>query len=494
MQRLLPPPWETGRVRTCSQSDPESKNSASALLGQTLAGRYKILKVIDASTFKAHDLVLDQTVNVREELCAPQGDRDIWRRKAIELMLIRNPSFLNIIDVVCNGSSVFFISEYPRGRSIIELLGARSPLALDEILALIRPLAGALDLIAASRICVASFSTRFVYAEAKLSFKCLPQGRSQGSLPQFSDSPSFLLKLDVWKLIKPRKEIPPSLLGSRHEEKGSKNLAVCQMALLAYDLLSGEAHQADEVRHSFRPVKRLGKAANAIIGRALRGSPFFRNAKGFLHKLEPAIRSDTGQWDTRGTETCRNSVANPGTNDVLRRFDRDTQFLAAGLLSAMSFAALLIVASMPESRYNIRGASKPKSDLSASAEAAGPFNTASKAEKSGSLEMAIYTDQKCAEISAKEDPPDTPRETSYRPVETPASSNTIDAQIATIQRSLQPVEELAEPKSKSLRHRTSTHHKLPDLKTQLLMLWHASLIRAARKHSGGFNDYHWRAN
>jgi hypothetical protein len=262
MQRLLPPPRETGRVRTCSQSDPEAKNSASALLGQTLAGCYKILKVIDARTFKGHDLVLDQTVNVREELRAP------------------------------------------------------------------------------------------------------------------------------------------------------------------------------------------------------------------------------------------------GTDDVLRRFDRDTQFVAAGLLSAMSCAALLIIASMPESRYDIREASKPKSDLAASAEAAVPFKTAPKAEKSASLEMALNTDQKFAEVSAKEDPPGAPPDTSYRPVETPGSNsssprapssqNPIDAQITITQR--EPVEELAEPKSKPLRHRTSTHRKLADLKTRLLMLWHASLIRAARKHSDGFNDYHWRAN
>jgi hypothetical protein len=253
-----------------------------------------------------------------------------------------------------------------------------------------------------------------VYAEAKLSFKCLPQERSQGSLPQFKDSPSFFLKLDMWELIKPRKDIPPSLLGSRDKKTGSKNLAVCQMALLAYDLLGAEAHQPNEVRHSFRPVKRLGKTANAILRRALRGSPFFRNAKGFVHKLESAIRSDTSQCDTQGTEICRRSVTSPGTNYVLRRFERDTQFLSAGLLTAVSCAVLLIAASIPESRYDVRRASKPESDIAASAEAAAPFRIAPTTEKSGILEMAISTDQKFAEISAREEPPGTKTSTALR--------------------------------------------------------------------------------
>ena len=80
----------------------------------------------------------------------------------------------------------------------------------------------------------------------------------------------------------------------------------------------------------------------------------------------------------------------------------------------------------------------------------------------------------------------TPLETSYRSVETPASnpsaplalnsqSNPIQTQIATSQLSPEPVDELAEPKSKSLRHRTSMHHKVVDVKTRLLMLWQASL-------------------
>jgi hypothetical protein len=295
MQRLLPPVAGNRKGSDLFPARSPGESSSSTLLGQILAGRYKILKVIDASTFKGHDLVLDQTVKIREELRPSQRDRDLCRQKARELILVRNPNFLNVIDLISDGSSDFVISEHPRGRLIAELLGERSPLGLDDVLALMRPLAHALDLIAASGIGTASFSARLVYTEAKRTFRCRPLERSQGALPQFNDSRSFSLKLDVWELVKPSKT-------SKAQKRGSKKLAVRRMALVAYDLLGGENHQAAEVEYCFQPIKRLGKAGNATLHRALEGSLFFKNAKGFLQKLPSAIRSHTSQRHTQGVE------------------------------------------------------------------------------------------------------------------------------------------------------------------------------------------------
>jgi hypothetical protein len=215
-----------------------------------------------------------------------------------------------------------------------------------------------------------------------------------------------LLKLDVWDLVKPSKDSTPSLLASKAQKIGSKKLAVREMALLACVLLGGEDRQATEVEHGFKPIKRLGKAGNAILHLALRGSPFFKNAKGFLNKLESAIRSDTCQRRTRGFETCRSFMAYPGINEVLTRFNQDTEFLAAGLLSSVFCASLLFAVLMPEFRNNLirndlREASGAKSDFAANAEPAGSFRMAPlNVKKSESLE----NHQKFAEISAKKDP------------------------------------------------------------------------------------------
>jgi hypothetical protein len=494
MQRLLSPVAGNRKSSDLFPIRSPAKNSASTLLGQILAGRYKILKVIDASTFKGHDLALDQTVNVREELRAPQRDRDILRQKARELILVRNPNFLNVIDMVCDGSSDFVISEHPRGPLIAELLGERSPLGPDDVLALMRPLADALDLIAHSGICTASFSTRLAYTEANGSFKCRPQEGSQSALPQFSDSPSFLLKLDVWELAKPRKDIPPSLLASKAQKRGSKKLSVCQMALLAYDLFGGENRQATEVEHWFKPVKRLGKAGNAILRRALRGSPLFKIAKGFLHKLGSAIRSDTSQWHTRRMETSRNSMAYPGTNDVLRRFNRDTEFLAAGLLAAVFCAGLLFAVLMPESRNDVRSglreASRAKSDLVVNAGAAGSFRIAPlKANKSESLEVATNNDQKLAEFSAKEDLPDTKTSAESTPFSATVLGPDISRNAASLTQSKLSLRYRQDPASvireKIARERSTSsgYPRTLDVKKRLIALWRKTLLQTEQPQS-----------
>jgi hypothetical protein len=303
-----------------------------------------------------------------------------------------------------------------------------------------------------------------------------------------------LLKLDVWELVKPRKDIPHSLSASKAQKRGSKKLAVCQMALLAYDLLGGENHQATEAEHWFKPVKPLGKAGNAILHRALRGSPFFKNTKDFLHKLESAIRSDTSQWHTRGVETRRNSMAYPGTNDVLRRFNRDTEFLAAGLLSAVFCAALLFAVLMPESRNDVRNdlreANRAKSDLVVNAEATGSFRIAPlKANKSESLEVAANNDQKFAEISAKEDLPDTKTSAESTPFPAVVSGPEISRNAASLNQSKLSLKHRQDPASvireKIARERSrwSGYPRTLDVKKRLIALWHKSLLQTEQPRS-----------
>ncbi len=49
-----------------------------------------------------------------------------------------------------------------------------------------------------------------------------------------------------------------------------------------------------------------------------------------------------------GREEARDVVALPTTNDVLSRFNRDTEWLAKGILGAMVFAALVLAAQIQE--------------------------------------------------------------------------------------------------------------------------------------------------
>ena len=124
-----------------------------------------------------------------------------------------------------------------------------------------------------------------------------------------------------------------------------------------------------------------------------------------------------------------------GTSDVLQKFDQDTRLVASVVLSVVLVAAAVLAC-----------------------EELTPTKSAS-LNATGSVGA---TDQvQGTQLTSSSTP-----ETAYRPVETPApnpssaraltsQSNPVDAQITTSQRSSQPVQEVAEPKSKSPRHRTS---------------------------------------
>jgi hypothetical protein len=162
-----------------------------------------------------------------------------------------------------------------------------------------------------------------------------------------------------------------------------------------------------------------------------------------------------------GTKT----LASPGTSNVLRRFDHETTFVTSVVLSLVLVAAAALRCEELVQTESVR-------------------------QTVADTVRATDQPQKTQLTSS------TPPEASYRSVETPASnpsspralssqSNPIQTQIATSQGSPEPVEEVVEPKSNSVRHRTLMHHKVVDVKTRLLMLWHASLSRSREQaHSG----------
>ena len=129
-------------MRTLYLTPPRSRNEptdrsvvaimAEPTRGTVLAGRYKILDTIEPGTFRGHDLDLDQSVMVRQASLKIQG-----LQKAQQSVLIGNPPFLNILDVVSENSTQFIVIEWFRGRSVGDLLEAPSPLPwMDESKAL----------------------------------------------------------------------------------------------------------------------------------------------------------------------------------------------------------------------------------------------------------------------------------------------------------------------------------------------------------------------
>jgi hypothetical protein len=204
------------------------------------------------------------------------------------------------------------------------------------------PLAGSLDLAAALTCCPNPISPCWLFTETRRSFAVDAEQRP------LSEWLPFFVKMDVWELVRPRKNIEWPFLNSKAQSGGSRGLAVRQAALLTYELLGGEKKKEGEVKRWLKPVNELGDAGNSILYDALQGSPLFETSESFFHKLESALRSDARESRALPAPALqtREHSALPGAHDVIRRLNRDTTWVAAGLLGAVIFAAL--VPALPE--------------------------------------------------------------------------------------------------------------------------------------------------
>jgi hypothetical protein len=311
-----------------------------------LAGRYRISKKIGAGIFKAHDLALDQTVTVRGPFRSLKDHRDLWRKKARQLALACNPHFLNVLAVVSEESGDFLVSEHPRGKSIVEILRERSRFEVEDVLTLMISLASALDLAAFFTYSPRLISARYLFTESKHWIAVNPEELSCSELAQ------LCVRLDVSELVMPVKNIGSSCLTSKPRRSGFKRLAVRQAALLTYELLGGDPEDGIEVRRRFRPIADLSKSSNAVLYGGLLGSPGYRTSESFIQKLKEA-RGLSGSNKAKmrsvpALQTREDSTLNAHTNDVLRRFNRETKRLVARVLSVVTFGALAFAVLVPE--------------------------------------------------------------------------------------------------------------------------------------------------
>jgi hypothetical protein len=476
------------------RSDCAGKRNQSSLAGMVLASRYKILESVAGDSFKAHDLVLDQTVTVRQAFLTSQRAGDTWRQKVQQLALVRDPNFLNVLDVIFDKSNDFVITERPRGHSLADLLRERSRLDPEDVLRLVTPLAGALDLAAAYSCCPNPISTCWLFTEARSSCAMDPEQRS------LSDWPPFLVKLDVWELVRPRKNNTWPFLTSKAQSGGSRGLAVRQAALLTFELLGGEKKTEGEVKRWFKPVNGLGAAGNSILYLGLQGSPRFRSCECFFQKLKSANQS--GKQESRALPAPalaaqENSVLLPDTNDVIRKFNRDTRCVATGVLGAMVFAALILAVLVqerhPKADDLTKEARQAERDLLLNANPASLFTVVGLNGKSSTDKMtsgqASSVDHAFTEISPKEIPSSQMKDAASTP--TPVLAFTPEINRHGVQAntsSWSPVHwqdsaRVIRPKIRNVRDRSSVVLRSVDVKMRLIALWHQSLARSEKSRS-----------
>ena len=118
----------------------------------TRLGKYEIQAEIGrggmGAVYKGYDQALDRYVAVK--VLAPHL---VWEKEFVERFLrearaaarLKHPGIVTIYDVGQEGGWYYFVMEYLEGQTLSEVVRQRGPLPPDEVLSILRPLAGALD-------------------------------------------------------------------------------------------------------------------------------------------------------------------------------------------------------------------------------------------------------------------------------------------------------------------------------------------------------------
>jgi hypothetical protein len=462
------------------RSNRDGKMTGRSLVGMVLARRYKILEMVDVDSFKAHDLALDQTVTVRRTLLAPQRDGETWRQKVQQLALMRDSNFLNILDVIIDKSGAFVITERSRGRSMADLLREGSRLDLEDVLRLMTTLANSLDLVANFSFCPHPISSRWLFAETRSSVSV---DREQGSF-----SWPFLVKLDLWGLVRPG-DSSSLFITPKLRRRGRRALAVRQVAVFTYELLGGEKKKEGAVKRWFKPVNGLGNAGNSILYRGLQGSPVFESGECFFLRLKSAIQSreeESKRLPAPALASKAYTVTLSEASETIRRFNRDTRWLAMGVLSVLVCAVFLLAVLVQER--------KPKaSDLRmVNANSSNGFKvTGLKGKSSGDKTtsgQASSLDQARTEISPEKN--SSPQMEAAVSTPTPALGfapeiSHTKARLNTF--SWMPVirqtARVIGPKIRNVNSRSSVGFGTANVKRRLIELWHKSLAQSEKSRS-----------
>ena len=184
-------------------------------------------------------------------------------------------------------------------------------------------------------------------------------------------------------------------------------------------------------------------------------------------------------------------MALPGTNEVIRGFDRDTKWLAMRVLAALIFAALMCAvlvqgrhpqaANLPEEARKIRGDLSP--NAAALSEVLGLNGKSTSEITSG---QATSVDHGFTEISPQENPSSQMEAAASTP--TPVLAFTSEINRPDVQANAeswtaahrQDSGRVMGLKAHRARSRSSVRLRFVDVKTRLIALWHQSLAESKK--------------
>ena len=141
------------KMTLCSADASVLKRLDDPLLGQTLAGKYKIEKLIKTggmgSVYRGRHVLMDKTVAIKVLRPSLAGDDAVvarFSREAKAASKISHPHAVSVTDFgEAENGVVFLIMEYLDGRTLKEVITREGPLSLGRAVEIVRQVAGALD-------------------------------------------------------------------------------------------------------------------------------------------------------------------------------------------------------------------------------------------------------------------------------------------------------------------------------------------------------------
>ncbi|HKO35625.1 MAG TPA: protein kinase [Pyrinomonadaceae bacterium] len=141
------------KMTLCSADASVLKRLDDPLLGQTLAGKYKIEKLIKmggmGSVYRGRHVLMDKTVAIKVLRPSLAGDDAVvarFSREAKAASKISHPHAVSVTDFgEAENGVVFLIMEYLNGRTLKEAITSEGPLSLGRAVEIVRQVAGALD-------------------------------------------------------------------------------------------------------------------------------------------------------------------------------------------------------------------------------------------------------------------------------------------------------------------------------------------------------------
>ncbi|MGA9994583.1 MAG: protein kinase, partial [Pyrinomonadaceae bacterium] len=129
------------------------EKAGDALVGQTLADKYRIEELINqggmGAVYRGTHVLMDKTVAIKVLHPALAADDKIvarFSREARAASRISHPHALNVTDFGESAEGVvFLVMEYLNGRTLKEMIHDEAPLPLSRIVEIIRQVCGALD-------------------------------------------------------------------------------------------------------------------------------------------------------------------------------------------------------------------------------------------------------------------------------------------------------------------------------------------------------------